>query len=336
MAENLRISVIIPAYNVAPYLENTLGSMGNQSFSSFEIILIDDGSQDETLAVARKTLATSSRPFRIFTQENQGVGKTRNRGLQEARGKYLLFFDGDDLAEPELLEKLYRQALSQEADTVFCGYDEVIPSGEVQLTYRTKFRYLPSPLAGEKACAAYLRHEIWPFIGSTLIRKTLLEKESLRFLERCISAEDIHFIARALFASPRVASVPQVLTHHLERPRSLVSHTGLASRRPGDAYGAYKGLYRFLKDRGASPALLEHLEKQQISNALSNILSMFVLTDREEHFHQLLEHPETKRILRKSLSLGLTKPKIFLRSAQLLWHPQGFVRYYRKKRNRNS
>lgn len=336
MANTPKISVIVPAYNVAPYLEKTLQSLENQYFSFFEIILIDDGSRDETLSIAQKVLASFPMPYKILTQENRGVGKTRNRGMEEARGEFLLFFDGDDLAEPFLLENLYHQALASKANVIFCGYDEVTPSGKTQLTYRKKFRYLSSPLSGEEACAAYLRHKIWPFIGSTLIEKALLQRESLRFLERCISAEDIHFVARVLFTSPRVASVSQVGAHHLERPRSLVSHEGLASRRPGDAYGAYKNLYRFLKNRGASPALLEHLEKQQISNALSNILSMFVLTDREEQFHRLLEHPETKRVLRKSLSLGLLKPKIFLRSAQLLWHPQGFVRYYRKRRNRNS
>jgi len=336
MADNPEVSVIIPAYNVAPYLENTLKSLINQSFSSFEIILIDDGSGDATLSVAQKTLGASSAAHRILTQENRGVGKTRNRGIEQARGNYLLFFDGDDLAEPNLLESLYEQGLSQKADMTFCGYDEVTLEGKTVLTYRKKFRYLASPLPGKEACTAYLRHEIWPILGTTLIRKELLERENLRFLERCISAEDIHFMARSLFTSSVVASVPGIYTHAVERPRSLVSHTGLASRRPGDAYGAYKNLQAFLKAREASPSLLKGLEKQQIANALSNLLSMFILSEREELFHRLIEFPETKRLLQSSLSLVFRKPKIALRSAQLLWHPQGFVRYYRRKRNRIS
>jgi len=336
MADNPEISVIIPAYNVAPYLEKTLQSLGNQSFSSFEILLIDDGSTDETLSVARQALQNFPVLGRIFTQENQGVGKTRNRGIREARGEFLLFFDGDDLMEPELLEELHHQALSQSAEMAFCGYDEITLQGERLLTYRKKFHYLPSPLPGKEACAAYLRHEIWPILGTTLIRKELLERERLRFLERCISAEDIHFMARALFCSSSVTSVPRVYTHAVERPRSLVSHGGLAFRRPGDAYGAYKNLQAFLKARGASPILLENLEKQQIANALSNLLSMFILSEREEFFHGLLEYPETRRILQSSLSLVFRKPKIALRSAQLLWHPRGFVRYYRRKGNRIS
>ena len=336
MADRPVISVIIPAYDVAPYLENTLQSLGRQRFSSFEILLIDDGSEDETLSVARRTLEDLPICSRIFTQKNQGVGKTRNRGIQEARGEYLLFFDGDDLAEPELLEDLLHCALSLRADMVFCGYDEITLGGKTLLTYRKKFRYLSSSLSGKEACAAYLRHEIWPILGSTLIKKELLEKGNLRFLERCISAEDIHFMARALFRSSSVASVAQVYTHAVERPRSLVSHGALASRRPGDAYGAYKSLYRFLKDGGASPTVLRHLERQQIANALSNILSMFVLTEREGSFYELLEYPETRRILRSSLSRIFKKPKIALRSAQLLWHPRGFVQYYRKKRDGNA
>lgn len=88
-------SIIIPAYNVAPYLANGLNSVLNQNFDNFEIILIDDGSHDETLNIA-KQYRQKYQNITLLSQPNQGVSVARNHGIQLARGEYVLFLDGDD------------------------------------------------------------------------------------------------------------------------------------------------------------------------------------------------------------------------------------------------
>lgn len=93
------ISVVIPAYNVEPYIEEALVSLLSQTYENFECIIVDDGSTDATLKVIEKVVATDPR-FSIVRQSNQGVSVARNNGMQLCRGKYLYFFDSDDRIIP--------------------------------------------------------------------------------------------------------------------------------------------------------------------------------------------------------------------------------------------
>lgn len=101
------VSVIIPAYNAEKWISETIVSVINQTHPTLEIIVIDDGSKDGTLACAERALATSHRPHIIVRQENQGAAAARNRGVQLASGDWVQFLDADDLLEPE---KIARQA----------------------------------------------------------------------------------------------------------------------------------------------------------------------------------------------------------------------------------
>src|SRR5215212_5269413 len=100
------VSVVIPAYNVAPYIPETLNSVFAQTFTEFEVIVVDDGSPDgEELERALKPYLDRVRYVR---QENRGAGAARNRGVREARGEFIAFLDSDDLWMPEYLEKQVR------------------------------------------------------------------------------------------------------------------------------------------------------------------------------------------------------------------------------------
>lgn len=106
---NPKLTVIIASYNHQEYIGKTLESIENQSFQDFEIIVVDDGSTDQTVEAAKKV---SSRA-QIYTQENQGVVAARNRGLSMAKGRYICFVDSDDLVLPE---RFARQAAALDAD----------------------------------------------------------------------------------------------------------------------------------------------------------------------------------------------------------------------------
>ena len=99
------VSVVIPAFNASPYLREALESVMAQTYQDFEIILIDDGSTDDTAEIA-----ADYRPLlRYFHQENAGPAKARNRGIAEAKGKFVAFLDADDVWLPEKLEKQVRR-----------------------------------------------------------------------------------------------------------------------------------------------------------------------------------------------------------------------------------
>ena len=120
-----QLSIIIPCYNVAEYLPVTLDSiLSRQNFSSLEIILIDDGSTDNTLNVIRRYKEEYDDIIRYFSIGNSGVSFARNLGLKQATGEYILFIDGDDMLFDDILplwmENIYRNRL----DVSFVGYEE--------------------------------------------------------------------------------------------------------------------------------------------------------------------------------------------------------------------
>lgn len=116
-----KVSVIIPMYNSESYIIRCIQSVINQSYSNLEIIVIDDGSTDSGLELCKKLSLTDGR-IRIFSQDNKGVAKARNRGIDIAEGKYIFFLDSDDAIHPLLLEELVWQVEDKHADIALCEY----------------------------------------------------------------------------------------------------------------------------------------------------------------------------------------------------------------------
>ena len=102
----MRFSVIIPLYNKAPYLEKALRSVMSQSFTDYEIIVVDDGSKDESASIAETILTESTSKYQLIRQENAGVSMARNNGVAYSRGDYLCFLDADDWWSERFLERM--------------------------------------------------------------------------------------------------------------------------------------------------------------------------------------------------------------------------------------
>ena len=126
----MKVSVIIPAYNAADTIADTLQSLLNQTFPLWEAIIVDDGSTDETSAVVNKFIEKDCR-FRIIKQTNQGLSGARNSGIKLARYDWLLFLDADDWIFPQHLNRL-TSALKADPSlkVVYCGWTYVTPDGE--------------------------------------------------------------------------------------------------------------------------------------------------------------------------------------------------------------
>ena len=118
----IAVSIIIPVYNGELYLRQCLDSVVSQTFSSYEIIIINDGSTDNTQSIIEEYAAKHS-SIRCYTQGNAGIQKTRTRGIQLARGDYVAWVDSDDFVEPNMIEKLYQTAIATGSDVVICDYE---------------------------------------------------------------------------------------------------------------------------------------------------------------------------------------------------------------------
>lgn len=131
-----KISVVIPAYNIQNYLENTLNSVLAQTYDNLEIIVVNDGSEDNTGKILDEYAARDSR-IKAIHQENGGVTSARLRGVREASGSYIGFVDGDDYIEPQMYTRLMENAGKYDADISHCGYRMVFPGGRMDYYYNS-------------------------------------------------------------------------------------------------------------------------------------------------------------------------------------------------------
>lgn len=129
MADDL-ISVVVPVYNNGPWLPRCLDSLLAQTHENLEIIVVNDGSKDDTREVLDGYAARYSR-IKAIHKENGGVTSARLRGTAEAKGQWITFVDGDDEIEPDMYARLLHNALAHEADISHCGHQTVFPDGRV-------------------------------------------------------------------------------------------------------------------------------------------------------------------------------------------------------------
>ena len=123
------VSVIIPVYNSEKYVEKCICSVMAQTLPELEIIIINDGSIDESGKILRKLAQKDSRII-LLEQENKGVAAARNLGVEKATGKYLTFVDGDDYLQEDYIEKMYSLAEKETLDMVICGQTYVDEGGK--------------------------------------------------------------------------------------------------------------------------------------------------------------------------------------------------------------
>lgn len=129
MSSNVLISVVVPVYNVEEYIEACLKSIEKQSFTSYEVILVDDGSKDSSVRVAQGYVDRLDN-WKLVHKENGGLSSARNAGIAEAMGEYICFVDSDDFLSQDYLQKLYEAAIQYQADLVVADFHEVDAIGQ--------------------------------------------------------------------------------------------------------------------------------------------------------------------------------------------------------------
>lgn len=190
------ISIIIPVYNVEDYLEQCLESIVNQTYKDLEIIIINDGSTDNSLSICQN-FATKDTRVKVINKDNEGQGICRNLGIKLATGDYVTFVDSDDYYDIDAIEQLVL-GLSKSSDLVIGGYKKVLDTGEI--TYVEKYNAGICSYSLEQFQLRFLgdlpdkQDSVKGTVWNSLYKRSILQKNHVTFLsERSIFSEDTVF-----------------------------------------------------------------------------------------------------------------------------------------------
>lgn len=234
------ISVIIPTFNIEAYIGQCLESLQKQTFERFEVICVDDGSTDRTVEIIKECMKEDPR-ISVLEMPHCGLaGNMRNEGIDHARGEYLLFLDGDDFFEPEMLEHSLNKIREDDAD--ICLFDARLYNEKSKrykrIDYVIQKEYIPDKLPFEGKSSPYLFNMTTGCPWSKLIRRKLIEDNHIRYMGLPRS-NDVYFIFLAMALASRITVLEEVFVNYRQSGTSLQANN---ARTPLDWYTAMRTL----------------------------------------------------------------------------------------------
>lgn len=208
------VSIIIPVYQAEKYLMNCIASVKQQKYTKIEILLIDDGSTDSSLSICKKFAAEDPR-VTLFHQENRGAASARNKGLDYAKGKYIIFLDSDDYLDKNAIVEMHGQMINTCADLCICGFSYKRLTGESKHVQCVN-ENCSYPINIFKSNFFWNLYDktILFNIGTKLYRRDIIESNNIRFSENMIVYEDIKFCLNYLEYIERVSLCKYTFYHY--------------------------------------------------------------------------------------------------------------------------
>lgn len=203
------ISIIVPIYNAENYIEKCIDSLINQTKKEIEIILINDGSIDNTEQVIKKY---KDKRIKYFKNKNQGIGKTRNFGIEKATGKYLMFVDSDDYIDLNTCKLMFDKAFSNQLDIVICDYFKVV-NNEIIREKIKNFKY--TTLKENSSLLIDINLAPW----NKLYKTSLIKDNNIRFVED-LKYEDAPFVCEALDKAKKIGKLNKYLNYYVIHGKS--------------------------------------------------------------------------------------------------------------------
>jgi len=216
--ETPMISIIVPVYNVEPYLEKCLDSLAAQTYQNLEIIIVNDASTDGSGQICEAYARRDTRMHIIHFPVNRGLSAARNEGVGRAAGKYITFIDSDDYVNPCLVEKLHANLAETRADISVCGIDGIGSADTAACTYSREETV---------RCMARRTPFLWNVWGKLYLTESV---KAHPFDEGALCCEDLLFFYQMLKDAKKVSYLPDKLYHYLYRPGSLIN-SGINEKR---------------------------------------------------------------------------------------------------------
>ncbi len=236
---NKKISIIIPVYNVENYLERCLNSLVNQTLQNIEIIIINDGSTDNSENIIKNYLEKYPDMIKSFTTGNVGPAKARNIGLENATGEYIGFVDSDDYVSENMYEKLYNKAKEENSDIVTCAYYRVYEEKSIEKEVLDNLEFGKSASENHE-----LLIETTPYVWNKIFKTELIKKNNAEFANLRIY-EDLVFTYSMLITANRISKVYEPLYFYTVTRQTSLTHK--FSEKRFDIFKAFDELKEFAK-----------------------------------------------------------------------------------------
>ncbi|OKP00870.1 glycosyltransferase family 2 protein [Xenorhabdus eapokensis] len=210
--KNPLVSIIIPAFNVENFISNAINSVLNQTYNNIEIIIINDGSTDNTLNVI-ESIADENKNIMVLSQINKGISSARNFGLCKATGEYISFLDSDDTIEPIFIESMLKKNEKENSDVVFCLNKTIDKNNNIK--FSKNYEDI------NKLAVNYMNFDYFD-ICCMLIKRSFLLDCNLTFDEKLIVGEDVLFILMCINKTDFYC-VPKHLYNYVYRECSIMN-----------------------------------------------------------------------------------------------------------------
>lgn len=302
----MKISIIMPVYNAQDTILKTLEKLTKQKFDDFELVITNDGSQDETESIIKNFMNNNNLNWQLINQGNKGPGEARNTGLENAKGKYILFLDADDYLDDYALEKLYTSMISDNYDLSFSSYAYVSPSGKQNIfahNNRAYSQYEMMKLFGMRVISIG--------IGNSLIKKSIIRDNNIKF-KKFKLGEDNLFFREFLLHSHKFISIKDNLFFYIYNPKSVTkraySFDGL------DSIHSVIDTIKEYTEKKIDKEIIEYFNVFLISEIRGNATKF--LKSRKESYDISMEviHEKMLSFMPNNLSL-----KIFFSTKRTLW-----------------
>lgn len=214
----MEISVIVPIYNKEKHIRNLLKSIKRQTYEDFELILVNDGSTDKSMEIVEEELKDLKCKYTVINKENGGQSTTRNRGIKEAEGKWIVMLDSDDAIQEDYLKILFESVENCKADVGICDIkmvDDCNIFSESERTHKLEIK------DGKEFFKDFILHKISIGPNSLIIKKNLLDEYNIKFNEKSRYSEEFIFITELLYNANKVVHVKEELYNYCLRSGSV-------------------------------------------------------------------------------------------------------------------
>lgn len=218
----MKISLIVAAYNIEQFITRCITSLINQTFENLEIIIVNDGSTDNTLHIIDE-LKKSNKNIKVINQENRGLIEARKTGFENSTGEYILFVDGDDWLERKAVEILYTNAIKENADIVlfnaFNSYDDGT---------RTNFNTFNINSIDEikkDILKALFLDNVLPVVWAKFIKRSFIIENNIKFPKDISYGEDLAFVSKLFMNKPSITLIDDKLYNYFQRTGSISRST---------------------------------------------------------------------------------------------------------------